>query len=382
MRSDRENRYMEILDFDETKRKEWIEGRKPFSVLFELTSKCNFNCIHCYLQNNHIEDLLSYEKIIEIIDILYEKGILFLTFTGGEILTRKDFIDIYMYAKRKGFLVELFSNGYLFTDEILNVLKEFPPLLVDISLYGSSDETYEKVTGVKGAFTRVVENCKKLINHGIRISLKSPIITPILNELEKMKDIADEMGIPFVYSFEICATIDRDETPKELQVPLKCILKYEFENYYDQINNGERKAGEVNRTKIEELSKITKVYSCNVAKNSFVIDYQGRMCPCMKLRNQGIKLQKSNYQDIWNDFNRFAYIEASSKYKCKGCEDRYYCDVCPAEMEFLYGDAEYRPNIICKSAEIRRKFYEQKMTFEEALVEASFNEYIGKEGVK
>lgn len=60
------------------------------------------NCVHCYLQNCHEKDCLSYEDIIQIIDILIEQGIIFLTFTGGEIFTRKDFINIYLYAKRKG----------------------------------------------------------------------------------------------------------------------------------------------------------------------------------------------------------------------------------------------------------------------------------------
>ena len=122
--------HLNLLDFNITKRREWINNRKPFSVLFELTSGCNMNCIHCYLQNMHSPEQLTYEQVLSIIDILYEKGILFLTFTGGEILTRSDFIDIYLYAKKKGFLVELFTNGYLFTDEIIDVLKKYPPLLI------------------------------------------------------------------------------------------------------------------------------------------------------------------------------------------------------------------------------------------------------------
>ena len=114
-----ENLHLQLLDFDKEKRTKWMKARKPFSVLLEVTPRCNMNCIHCYLKNNHIASEMSYERIIELIDILYEKGILFLTFTGGEIFTRKDFLSIYLYAKKKGFLVELFTNGYLISDEYL-----------------------------------------------------------------------------------------------------------------------------------------------------------------------------------------------------------------------------------------------------------------------
>lgn len=151
-----EKMYLELLDFDTDKKEKWVKQRLPYSVLFELTARCNMNCVHCYLQNVHDTKELSYDKIIEIIDILYEKGIVFLTFTGGEILLRKDFVDIYLYAKKKGFLVELFTNGYLFDDKIIDVLAEYPPLLVDISLYGASENTYRKVTGLQNAFARVI----------------------------------------------------------------------------------------------------------------------------------------------------------------------------------------------------------------------------------
>ena len=136
--------------------------KNPFSVLFELTPKCNLNCIHCYLQNVHSAEQLNYEEITKILDILYEKGILFLTLTGGEILLRKDFLDIYLYAKKRGFLVELFSNGLLFSDDIINVLQKYPPLYIDITLYGACEETYRKVTKIHGAFDKVLANCRKI----------------------------------------------------------------------------------------------------------------------------------------------------------------------------------------------------------------------------
>ncbi len=368
-----EKLHMELLDFDVEKRKQWMQERKPFSVLFELTPKCNMNCIHCYLQNNHFKEHLTYDEIIKIIDVLFEKGILFLTLTGGEIFTRKDFKDIYLYAKRKGFLVELFTNGYLISDEIINVFKEYPPLLVDISLYGASEDTYYKITGVKGAFSRVITNVQKLKEANIRVSLKSPILRETLDELSDMKKIGEKMGIPFVYTFEICPTIDKNNEPKNHQVPLAEVLKYEFENYYEQIRNEERKPG-VDIQAINELINNPFVYRCNVAVNSFIIDYQGKICPCMKLRHKGEKLSEDNFDELWLKFGEYSKVLASDEYACKGCTAAYYCDVCPAEMDLLYGNMEYRHFSMCKIAKIRKDFYEQKITFEEAIEQASFNE--------
>lgn len=362
-----EKLHLKLLNFNESKRKQWMEERKPFSVLFELTPRCNFNCIHCYLQNSHSFPQLSLDEIKKIIDILYDKSILFLTLTGGEILTRSDFLDIYMYAKRKGFLVELFTNGYLFTDEIIQVLQEYPPLLVDITLYGGTDETYYKVTGVKGALTKVKENCKKLKSANVRFTLKSPIISTTFNEINDMKKIADELGVTFVHTFDIIPTIDKSEDPRTLQLPLSVILKNEFDNHFKQIEKGERKKGQINYNEIAELAENDCVYACNVALNSFVIDYNGKMCPCMKLRHKGVMLTDTNYSDIWDSFKIYSSFKATENYKCKKCASRYYCDICPAEMDFLYDDMEYRPDFVCVPAKIRQKFYEEKITYKEAI---------------
>lgn len=372
-----EKLHMKLLDFNETKRAIWMAERKPYSVLFELTSHCNMDCIHCYLQNSHVSEQMSYDKIIEIIDLLYDIGILFITFTGGEILTRSDFVDIYLYAKKKGFLVELFSNGYLFNDSIIEVLKEYPPLLVDISIYGSNEQTYRKITGVEGAFKKVIDNCIKLKKAGVRVSLKSPIILPTLDELEDMKKLAEKIDIPFVYTFDICATIDKDECPKKLSVPMSVALRYEFLNYYEQVKNDGRTDllhDDIRKEEIKRLIENDFVYACNVALNSFVIDYNGNICPCMKLRHKGVKLTRESFAEVWDSFKIFSRKKASDTYACKGCEARYYCDICPAEMDFIYGDDEIRPQGVCKIAQIRKEFYQGHKTFEDALKHASLNE--------
>ncbi len=370
-----EKLHMELLNFDETKRKKWVQDRKPFSVLFELTPKCNMNCIHCYLHNKHMEEQLSTRQIMDIIDILHEKGILFLTLTGGEILTRSDFLDIYLYAKKRGFLVELFTNGLMFNDEIIAVLKEYPPLLVDISIYGACEETYYKITGVNGAFSRVVDNCRKLKDAGVRVALKSPIIKQTLPELDDMKKIAENIGIPFVYTFEICPTIDKDNTPQNYQVPLYVSLENEFNNYYEQINNGTRRDDEDNYDIVNELAMDERLYTCNVALNSFVIDYSGNMCPCMKLRHKGVSLLKHDYDTIWDEFKVYSNIIASKKYICRGCDARYYCDVCPAESDLMYNDPEYRCLEMCLPAKLKKEFYEKKKSLETVLKEAVDNKY-------
>lgn len=183
------------------------------------------------MHDHHCSNELSYDEIIEIIDILYEKEVLFLTLTGGDIFMRKDFLDIYLYAKKKGFIVELYTNGALINNEIISVFEKYPPLLVDISLYGSCEETYKKVTGVSGAFKKIMSNIELLLEAGIRVSVKMPVLNLYYEELPVIKTIADSFNIPFRTGFEIYPSIDNDDSVQQYAVPLVDSLKYEFEEF-------------------------------------------------------------------------------------------------------------------------------------------------------
>ena len=71
------------MDFSESLKRQWTRNRLPYAVLLELTPRCNFNCVHCYLQDHHAEKFLSKDDVIQMLDLLYDEGILFLTLTGG-----------------------------------------------------------------------------------------------------------------------------------------------------------------------------------------------------------------------------------------------------------------------------------------------------------
>lgn len=357
-----------ILNFNTEKRRQWAKERKPISAFIELTPKCNMNCVHCYLQDHHSLDEMSFEEIIEILDVLYDKGILFLTLSGGEIFSRKDFLDIYLYAKKRGFIVELFTNAFAITEEIIDVLKQYPPVLIDISLYGACEETYQKITGVRNSFQRVIDNCKKLKDADIRISLKSPIIKESYAEIDQMREVAKQLDVPFAVSYEIEVTIDNDDKTKAHQLSVEDMLKCEFDDYRTYGKKVSSTENDVDRVYQNDDNSL---FICNVGQSSFIIDYKGNMCPCMKFRHRGVRLTRGNFDKIWKSFGEIQELKASKSYKCSSCKARYYCDACAAEREFMYGDLEAINEDVCRYANARYMYYIENKTEDEAI--ASLN---------
>src|SRR5206468_11496851 len=78
--------------------------RTVVNAQIELTYGCNLHCVHCYTDCYNRPDLIKremrYAEVTSILDQLAAEGCLWVCFTGGEIFMRKDFLDIYGYAKR------------------------------------------------------------------------------------------------------------------------------------------------------------------------------------------------------------------------------------------------------------------------------------------
>jgi sulfatase maturation enzyme AslB (radical SAM superfamily) len=155
----------------------------PVSGTFELTSRCNFNCRMCYVHNMDCSKM-SEEKPAEWWINLGKKaaseGVVFLLITGGEPLLRKDFKEIYTELSKLGLMISINTNGSLLCGEIAELFKKIPPTRLNISLYGASDETYEKFTGAP-YFTKVLDNIKLLKSYGVDIRLNVSITEDITN---------------------------------------------------------------------------------------------------------------------------------------------------------------------------------------------------------
>ncbi len=59
-------------------------------------------------------------------------------------------------------------------------------------------------------------------------------------------------------------------------------------------------------------------------------------------------------------------MKASENYKCLRCTAYDFCDICPAMMQFVYGDLEYIDEHFCKSAKARYAHYVKGLSMEEA----------------
>ena len=144
----------------------------PLSGTFELTARCNLRCRMCYIHREENDgeiktDEFSSEEWLNIAKEAQQCGMLFLLLTGGEPFIRPDFEEIYRRCRELGIIVSINTNGTMLGEKQVELLRKLPPQRVNITLYGASEATYEKLCRSGSAFERAYRAVAMLTEAGV-----------------------------------------------------------------------------------------------------------------------------------------------------------------------------------------------------------------------
>ena len=325
----------------------------PLSGAIELTHRCNLRCIHCYVASgpSSLRDQeLDTGRFLSILDEITDAGCFELLITGGEPLLRLDFSEIYRHAKMNGLIVTVFTNGTLITDDIVALFVQYPPYLVEISLYGASAETYEGITGVKGSYAQCIAGIKRLLSAGIRVKLKTMLMTLNSQELAAMEEMARHYGVSFRMDAALFPRFNGDRAPLDLRVPPFEAVEREF------ADNGRLESWLEFYKRGEGGSVSGDLYVCGAGTTGFHIDTYGLLSPCLMVKNIAFDLSGGSFQAGWNrTIVEIGKKKASPAYACKDCECYSLCGACPAFFELENGAEEIHSEYLCAIGKERNK---------------------------
>ena len=343
---------LDQLEFDEKARARKI----PLRGMIQLTNRCNLRCCHCYIHNDRsVQEPareISDARLLELIDEMADAGCLYLTFTGGEPLSRPLFSELYIKAKKKGMLISVFSNGTLVDDDYVALFHEYRPRHIEMTLYGATRETYERITRVPGSYDRCLHGVRALLDAGIQVRLKTLIMTLNVHELEQMEAMADAFGVPFRSSSEMMPTIEGDCGPLEYRISAEQAVDVEMRSAENR-NYWEQYAGLA-----DELRNKKRLFQCSVGLNSFALNADGLLQPCEQLRD-GRFLQSvldQPFEVAWHKMTEAVCRgPISATNPCAKCELKRYCKYCPAIALLENGAYEKPSAYCCEMARLRYK---------------------------
>jgi radical SAM protein with 4Fe4S-binding SPASM domain len=332
--------------------------RTPMEVSIELTHRCPLECQHCY-NNLPMADKtarnreLSLEEYKVLLDQIAEAGCFWILFTGGEIFARADFLDIYAYAKSKGFLITLFTNGTMVTDRIANFLAEYRPFAIEITLYGATREAYDALTQIPGSYDRCMRGIRMLLDRKLPLKLKTVPTTVNRHEVYEMQRMAEQdFGVDFKFDPLVNPRTDCSQSPIAVRLTSEDAVALDFHeprrraDYQKLIERD--LAAPANSFSSEDM------YTCGGGLTSCAIDPYGQISICVLSHQESYDWRSGDFRTGWDDFlGRVRSKKRTRQTKCDSCRIHSLCGMCAANGELEKGDAESPVEFLCEVAHLR-----------------------------
>jgi radical SAM protein with 4Fe4S-binding SPASM domain len=337
--------------------------RAATNVSIELTRRCPLDCLHCY-NNLPMGDQaaraqeLTFAEHVRLLDELVAAGTLWILYSGGEIFARKDFLDIYTEAKKRGFLITLFTNGILINERIADHLAKYRPFAIEITLYGATRETYEKLTQKPGSYDRCMRGIQLLLERNLPLKLKTVPTTINQHEVYEMKHLAESLGVPFKFDPLVNPRIDCSQSPLAVRLSAEEVVALEFRDLarkeeYRSLAKRNMDAGATNPTETK-APKENQRYTCGGGMNGCAVDPTGKMTICVISHQQGYDIRKGSFREGWDGPLQEIRNQPRTRFTiCDGCQIKTFCSMCPANGELENGDPESPVDFLCQVAHLR-----------------------------
>lgn len=308
-------------------KKHFRANPRPFSVQIELTSFCNLKCVHCYLGDSHPAGGLVTDQIYGILDQLSALGTLQVSFTGGEIFSRKDLPAILRHARRNDFSITLLTNNTLLSDSLIAEFRHTRVRLVKISLYSMVPEVHDAITDKPGSWRLTVGNIERLVANHVPVQLSCPVMKQNLDSFGEVMRWGEKLGINVKPDLLLTARADLSR-----------------ENLDHRLNQGEcqKAIATVIATDDEYRARMSREYGsnnrrnpddhlCGVGVSTISISANGDLYPCpvfpLKLGN----FSKASIREVWeqsSSLHELRRVRFSDYEVCMKCDSSDYCGIC------------------------------------------------------
>lgn len=356
---------VERMILDQAKR-----TRTPANGSIELLPLCNMNCDMCYVRLSREEmerqgRLRTADEWLEIGRQMKEAGVLFLLLTGGEPFLYPDFRKLYLGLREMGMILTINTNGTLIDEDLAEFFGKYKPRRVNITLYGTDEETYADLCHYPGGFEKTLQGIRLLRENGVDVKVGGSLARANRDDLDKLLDIGEELDIPVrVDTYMMPATRERD-LPYNLQARLNPEEAAQARIHALKREMGPELFSAYVRQSIEKAEHPEPAeekpghMACMAGQCSFTINWQGKMRPCVVMSEPEVSVFEAGFEAAWK------YItEETGKIllnaKCSTCRVRHLCRTCAASALLETGSYAGVPDYMCRYAKESLRLLEEE----------------------
>lgn len=320
----------------------------PLGGSFELTSRCTLSCKMCYIHRSQADSggEKSAEWWLDLAAKARDSGMLLLLLTGGEPMLRRDFGEIYTGCKNLGLLVSVNTNATLIDDSKLRLFADKPPQRLNITLYGTSKETYQSLCGNGDAYTKVVDAIRELKKAGVNIKLNYSITPLNAADAPAAYDFAKSLDLPIQAVSYIFSPVRACGEAVRLSPADAAKAHFEWRRHILG-DEGMKKFIKFNQSEGLGDGFCSEKINCRAALSTFWITWDGKMTPCGMMTWPSVEID--DFSEAWQMLKSERDKILLPK-KCASCSLRKGCDMCAAVSMAECGKSDEVPQYACEKA--------------------------------
>jgi radical SAM protein with 4Fe4S-binding SPASM domain len=330
-------------------------------VMWNLTRRCNLACKHCYMDaSQKMDDELSLEEGLNLVDDLARMKIPILILTGGEPLMSHNLFPLAFHAQKAGLRTVISTNGTLITPEVAGLLAEAGIRYVGVSLDSVLPARHDDFRGVPGAFDRALQGLRNARDAGLKTGLRITLTKDNWQDVPALLNLAIEENIPRFCLYHLVPTgrgaeiSDKDVSSEQRRSVIRLLAEAAVELKDKNIEilttdspmDGayllELLKDDPRRDYVRRL--LTNAGGCSAGAKVANISYKGDVHPCHFMPQVVVgNVRERSFQDIWIDHPTpellaLRTVKSNLKGACGSCDYRELCGGCRQKAFYYNGD--------------------------------------------
>jgi radical SAM protein with 4Fe4S-binding SPASM domain len=340
-----------------------FETLVPLNTTLELTTDCNIRCLHCYnfdrdeprhapggsCGSGAARAPLSLEEILALVGALRDAGCLFLSLTGGEVLSYPHLFAVMDRAQELSLAVQLLTNGTLLRPGVAARLAGYRNLLgVSVSVYGATPEVHDGITQVRGSWRRTWHGIERIRALGIIVRVKFILMRQNAHEVAAMRAAAEAGGYPYMIDMTITSRHDGSRGSLATRVEDDQLVQLHRGPLRDMLGDRPR-------------APKPEIGACNCARGNCAVLSNGDVTPCISVPWVAGNVRDQPFGEIWQSspvFQRIRGLRTEDYAACAPCSDKAYCARPRGAAYTASGSYTGVDPFVCRTAAVKRQVLE------------------------
>ena len=333
----------------------------PFSVHFDLTSKCTEKCVHCYVPRNR-DFFIDKAKCFEVMDQVKALGGLSITLSGGECMLHPDFDEILRYARKCDFVINILTNLTLCTEARAQLLKVMNVSFVQVSLYSMVPQVHDAITQLPGSFARTKAAIERLHALNVPLQISCPTMQGNYKGYQAVLDYAARLRIKGYTDFIMMARSDHttDNLANRLTVGQTEEVIRTIAEHDPEYNHMLR---EYDNVKVATPEERAEEPLCGVGTDSICLNADGNYYPCSGFQDYPLgNCYEQTLEEVWTKSPQVLYLRGlrgKDIPQCIHCPDRNYCSTCLVRNFNETGDMLKVSKHFCEVAALNHRLVDE-----------------------